>query len=476
MPIREKENAKIWQLDASNKQSTKQADDESDYDLENGTAGLSTGLLNNRFAAIAATPTKPKIGDRPPNRSPKPNPRTPGRTVLPSPKAQLLPVHTRPTPGPHRVPVGQTTAYPIPAIRKEPAKKITFSTKKDNASKTAFRKGKLQDATFTLSKESDKIEPDRSKMYARLEEIGVRFGSFVRPPQYLKDRTLLIWGDEKQVAQTIVELKHWASLADGDVRGARETILAQVSRDKFGRTGELAQKRERDLDRKLKNAAAMQEFQKDPADGQQFEYQGYFLWPSDEVNPEDLLGSNCEAFDPIRTYMHSHIVWEPQLSCFKILSDSELAVQDAIKRVEGTMREYAARSSTTYAFNVVHFPEASSMLQDVKTLSGSPLSGSTKASMIPVLTGEALIGDALTTFRTEREELVAGNKRKMQRTLSKIIGRLPPFRGRLRMRVYFGIFTLDTIQWPGGAPTIPYSKFASSVINPATSTGTVVRE
>ena len=62
------------------------------------------------------------------------------------------------------------------------------------------------------------------------------------------------------------------------------------------------------------------------------------------------------------------------------------------------MREYAARSSTTYAFNVVRFPEASSMLQDVKTLSGSPLSGSTKASMIPVLTGEALIGDALMTF------------------------------------------------------------------------------
>lgn len=501
MNIYEKENAKEWQLDTSNKQKTGPASDESDSDVENSNAAPPAGLSQNRFAPIAAAPLNPRTDRGSVNRSPK---RAPRANIKPVNQTSKAPPPTRPTT--HR-PAKPTTTLPtkelhrgtprhtntsqrLPAnpaahtsltnrtepVNPQATSKITFTTKKDNASKAAFRKGKAPDETFALPTICEKIEPNRSKMYARLEEIGVRFNSFVRPPQSLKDRILLIWGDEKHVAETISELKHWAALADKDAPGALETILTKPSRNKFSRTGELVERQERLLDQRLKLAAEMQAYQKEPIDGQRFEFQGYFLWPADEVKPEDLLGSNCEAFDPIRTYNRSHIVWEPHLSCFKILSNSEPAVQNAIERIEGTMREYAARSSTTYAFNVAHFPKGSSMREEVKALPGPPLSNSHKSSMIPVLTGRALVGDTLMTFTKERRELMASNKQQIQKALSKIIERLPRFRGRLRMRVHFGTFTLDTIRWPGGAPTIPYTEFKASITNTATTTGAVVRE
>ena len=313
-------------------------------------------------------------------------------------------------------------------------------------------------------------------MYARLEEIGVRFGSFIRPPQHLRDRTLLIWGDEKQVVETINELKHWASLTNQIVRGARETTLEKSSRYKFGKTGERHDERERELNEKIRQEAKTQAFQKDPADGEVFEFQGYFLWPANEVEPKDLLGANCEAFDPIRTWTKSHIVWESQISCFKILSASESAVQNAIQRIEGTFKEYAARSSTTYAFNLVHFPDASGMCEEVKTVPGPSLVASNKPSKIPVLNGNPLAGRALAAFKTTRESLVSSGNRKMQRSLSKILGRLPSFRGQLRMRVYLGTFALETMRWPGGAPTIPYTEFMDNVTDTGTADGTVIRE
>ena len=487
MKIYEKENAKEWQLKTSNEQPRESADGHSDSDLESSVAGPSAGLVNNRFAPIANAPLHPRSNDRLANQSSKPIPRAAARPAHQPRTARVRPTTHRPanpsknrsireppkatvqpTKGLQRLPPGQVPHRPEPS-------KINFTSKKDNASKAAYRHGKPQNETFTFNTPCAKIELNRAKMYARLEEIGVRFGSFIRPPQFLRDRTLLIWGNAKQVAETITELKHWASSCEEEVRGTREAMLAKAGHDKFGKVGELIEKQERELYRKLKRVADMQSYQKDPVDGQHFQYQGYFLWPAKEVKPENLLGPNCEAFDPIRTYNHSHIVWVSQLSCFKILSNSEAAVQDAIRRIEGTMREFAARSSTTYAFNVVCLPEASSMHEDVKMLPG-PLNGSTQASMIPILTGRCLSGNALTAFTTEREELLQDNKRKIQNSLGKMMERMPYFRGRLRMRVHFGTFTLDTIRWPGGAPTIPFTEFVASITNTANLTGVVTRE
>lgn len=345
---------------------------------------------------------------------------------------------------------------------------VTLPRNEDNAAKGAFRKGRVHDAIFVLSKTCEKIEPDRIRMYGRLEEIGVRFETFIRPPQFLEDRTLLLWGNEPHISQTIAELEEWVSTSENDMYGPRETIQIKSNPKNFARTGLLQGKREEQLDKRLREQAKMLKFQKDPQDGKAFAFQGCFLWPIEEVRPQDLLGPSCEAYDPIRTYNHSHILFEPSLSAFKILSNKEAAVQNALQRIEGTMREYVARSGKIYSSHMVQLPKASKAMKEIKMVAGV-------GGKMPLLTGGPLTSTEIKDFVEEKKILDSSNQKNMRHALRKIIVRLPFYRGQVRMRVVFGTFTLSTFRWPGGAVTEPFSDFIRDVDSTSTK-GTLVRE
>jgi hypothetical protein len=376
---------------------------------------------------------------------------------------------------PHPLPKRPIVAPDI-IPRQGPAKSryptgVKLVRKEDNAAKGAFRRGKPHDALFTLNKTCEKIEPDRTKMYNRLEEIGVRFNSFIRPPQFLADRILLLWGDEEQTAQTIAELKEWVKSSDDDddsFHGPREKMQLKLKNEKFARIGYNQNKKAEQLDKKIREEARMHKFQKNPEDGQEFAFQGCFLWPVDEVRPEELLGPSCEAFDPIRTYNHSHIVFEATLSGFKILSNKEAAVQNALQRIEGTMREFVARSGKIYSSHMVQLPRASNMLKEVKVLPGS-------TGKVPVLTGASLISQEVHKYIRQKDAIESENRKRMRHALCRVIERLPLYRGQVRMRVLFGTMTLSMFRWPEGATTVPFSDFIRN-IDVTSTKGALIRE
>ena len=72
--------------------------------------------------------------------------------------------------------------------------KFSLGYTKDNTARAAYRKRLPHCDTFSLDQDCDKIFPLPRKMYDYFEELGVRNGSFIRPPQHAKDRELLIWG------------------------------------------------------------------------------------------------------------------------------------------------------------------------------------------------------------------------------------------------------------------------------------------
>ena len=72
--------------------------------------------------------------------------------------------------------------------------KFSLGFNKDNTARAAYRKRLPHTDTFSLDQDCDKIFPLARKMYDYFEELGVRYGSFIRPPQHAKDRDLLIWG------------------------------------------------------------------------------------------------------------------------------------------------------------------------------------------------------------------------------------------------------------------------------------------
>jgi len=489
----EKENAKEWQMDLGDTPKQSPAPNhKADAELEGG----------GWTQVVSSTPVPPRRFEASSSKAPTPDARIPNPSASKPHLAKVSGVPTRGPPnqsataatpsttnakgssgkGSHSIAITPHTQPKRPivapkAILREGQVKSRYPTgvklvrKEDNAAKGAFRKGKPHDALFTLNKTCEKIEPDRTKMYNRLEEIGVRFNSFIRPPQFLADRTLLLWGDEEQATQTIAELKEWVKSSDdddGSVHGPRETMQLKLKDERFARIGYNQNKKAEQLDKKLREEAKMHKFQKNPEDGHEFAFQGCFLWPVDEVRPEELLGPSCEAFDPIRTYNHSHIVFEATLSGFKILSSKEAAVQNALQRIEGTMREFVARSGRIYSSHMVQLPRSSNMLKDVMVVPGS-------AGKVPVLTGASLVNQEVHKYIRQRDEIDSENRKRMRHALRRVIERLPLYRGQVRMRVLFGTMTLSMFRWPEGATTVPFSDFIRN-IDVTSTKGSLIRE
>ena len=403
-----------------------------------------------------------------PSSRPLPRPSTNPILTLP-PKNALLGSPARA--GPPPATPSHLSRLPPPPVSMSPAQparpRVTFTTKSDNPAKAAFRAHHPHTGTFLLTKSCHLIEPDRPKMYAIMEEMGVRLGSFIRPPQHLRDQTLLLWGDDAQVAATKEELEIWIRQS-ATVRSSQRGPL-------FAKAGALSEDKARQIDKSIKREMERQGFQKAPPPNRTFDCTGYFLWPVDEIRPEELLGPNYEAFDQIRMVHAAYIVFDGQYSCFKIMSDNMDGVKDALMRIQGTMKEYVARSSQDIVLHVIEPPSSADMRKDIKTAEG--LCGPNfEGARIPLLTGAKLTQDEHTTWERQRRKMMEEQFEKTRAAIWKGLSRLRYYRGRIRMRVLLGTFALTTFRrLPEGVSSIPFDKFLGDMSMSATK-GRMIKE
>ena len=438
----EKQNAKLWQQ--SNPYASLQADEDSDSSDED--------------YGVSPRPSGPKEAT--------------------APAANAVPLPGLPSLSTKLTARGKQPRIVSPANRPSRTMKplrVTLFDKKDNAAKAAYRQGQPPTKTFKLSKPSYQIEVDRRKLYNLLEEMGVRLGSFIRPPQNISDRDLLLWGGEKETANTWRELKDWVLKSEDPSSYNRDSGNSLKGKEKFIKEWSTLSPKHEAENKKLKREARLFKYQQHPTAGVSFQYTGYFLWPSDEVHAQELLGQSCEAFDSIRMHCRAHIVFESQLSLFKILSDDQAAIQSALKRIEGTMREFVARNSKSISRYLIDPPTSAVMQKEIKMLEGPPLAQLGSATMLPILTGGTLALDELKVWFKDSEELAAWNNYQMQRALHRSMARLPYYRGRVQMRVLLGTFALTVFRWSKDTKSISFEKFRDDMAL-SNSKGTLIRK
>lgn len=347
---------------------------------------------------------------------------------------------------PHGQPPGQRRANPP----------VNLNYNRDNLARAAFRKRLDPTGRFTLPKDCPEIEANQKRMYDVFDEIGVRLGSFIRPPQHVKDRELLLWGDVRQVENTKAELQRFVDRQVGFPR-------KPMAKDKFARESSIIGDKYHQLTKKMAKEAMISEFQQVPAEGRVFPHMGTFLWPVNEVRPEDILGSSLEAFDPIRFQYHCHIVFDTKLSSFRIFSDKEDSVQKTMERIVGTMREYVAKSARPEMLILIEPPSSSAIRKDVKVLPVSHNSSKTNKSMVPVLTGSTLDSQGHNEWLKESTKLMLENHRRMELSLRKCIANLLHYRDLVRMRVQFGTFALKAFRWEEGAESTRLEEFMNNM-------------
>ena len=345
--------------------------------------------------------------------------------------------------------------------------RVNFNYKADNLARTSFRKRLNPTGKFMLPKDCPEIEPIQKRMYDMFEEMGVRLGSFIRPPQHVKDREILLWGNPSQIQTTRAELQRWL---DNRLLPRKST-----ARDKFAREMSSIGNQYHQLMKKMQKEAKILGFQQVPAKGRVFLYQGTLPWPVDEVRPEDILGPSLEAFDPIRFRYHCHIVFDSKLISFRIFTDKEDSVPNTLVRIEGTMTEYVAKCARPDMIFLVEPPSSSAIRKDIKILPSSLNQSKTETAMVPMLTGSTLDSKACNEWLDESKELTMRNSRHMERSLRKCIANLPHHRGLVRMRVLFGTFALSSFRWDKGADSAPFKEFMNNMTVAGTK-GVMIRE
>ncbi|KAL8697984.1 MAG: hypothetical protein Q9224_002064 [Gallowayella concinna] len=391
---------------------------------------------------------------------------------LPLPQAQetTKPYHPQSYPQLPDRKAFQQVGSKSPRKKGTPKQAITFATKRDNAAKAAFRNNEPPATTLDLGKAIKAIEPNVARISRTFDEIGVRLGSFIDPERSLNESKVRIWGNQKQVALSIAELTRWKSFA------RIEASSKPPTRTTFARGSSTISHQWAADERTAKRDAQRQRFQKTPAQGQQFKFNGYFLWPNDEIRATDLFGPSCEALDPLRLEFKVHILLDEARSVFRIYSNASVEViVEVIQRIENTLKEYVARDNRPLTLYFIDPPSINDYRNDVQMIPGPLVGSSQTPSKIPDCCGKKLEPFDVVDWELEAKESARKNRVRMYTAVERILERIPYYRGHLQMRVRYGTFALVKFQWPPGAPSVSLGKFETDVQSPGTR-GTLIRD
>lgn len=413
------------------------------------------GRVNNQKKKTPWRPSNPgfEAGATPSSKHPtkftiRPKARVPvqNQPQMPKSEPRLQPLQSSKALPSKQIPQsGMPFLSPQPLMR--PRQPFTLSRVNDNAARADFRAQKPHSDIFKLAHPFHVIESDKKKMYAMLEEIGVRFGSYVRPPQSATDRTLLLWGNCEQIAQTARELDQ---IVTEQTRHVHKPKFVQES---FPKVSLLSEEQAFFFDRQLQHEAMKQKYQKSPDNSLRFLYTGLFLWPRDEIEPKELLGPSFEAFDQLRILYDSYIVFDDQLSAFKILTDRPGAVEEVSTRIEGIMKEFVARNAREIRVNAVEIPDANLMRKEV-TINTEALEESASNPTKVYRSVPSMVGGRWSKAQQKQWDSAVNLAREQQLSrwgllIEATLRRLRFYRCRIQMRVLLGAFALTTFRrWP----------------------------
>lgn len=386
-------------------------------------------------------------------------------TKVPNPPP-ACPPKPRPQPG-NRKAVQKSGSKNPP----RPRQTITLFAKQDNAAKIAFRNNKPPDRIIDMGKPLKELEPDVGSLSRTFEQIGVRVGSFILPQRSLGESKLQIWGNQKQVDLSVTELKAWRYQVSIRAVSKEKTLVRAFAGHKSFSGSHYA------VDERIaQRDAKRQQYQKAPQQGQQFKYNGYFLWPNDEIRATDLFGPSCEALDPLRMEYKVHITLDEARSVFKVYSNSSLdKIYEVIQRIENTIKEFVARDDRPLVLYLVEPSSTIDYRAGVRMIPGPLLGPSRTPSRIPESCGDKLDPIDIVDWELEAEKSALRNQIRMSTAIEKVLERIPYFRGHLRMRAQFGTFALIKFQWPPGVPSVTPTKFETDVQSTGTK-GTLIRE
>ena len=171
-----------------------------------------------------------------------------------------------------------------------------------------------------------------------------------------------------------------------------------------------------------------------------------------------ILGQNLEAFDQIKVDCSCHIVFEKEMSAFKVLSNNISGLEEAMRRIRVAFCEMASRNSKPRRLHLVEPPTPEALRKEVK-LEGqhdSPhwaqLVGNRLKipGVVPIAAGPKPAPEDMVVWEGDRQELSFANQQSLKHSILKVLADLRFYRGHIQMRVHFGTPVLLAYKKPVG--------------------------
>lgn len=188
-----------------------------------------------------------------------------------------------------------------------------------------------------------------------------------------------------------------------------------------------------------KREVARNKYRRYPHPSQAFGAIGTFHWPVNEWRPDEILGANFEALDPIRMDCSCYVVFVPEKAAFQVMGKAD-DVKTGLSRLRKTCFQIAAHQIAPIRLYLLHWALDDEVPSHVvlkpynrtATMSGPP-SKETITPSTPMGMGTAFDESRLLSQTSQSE-------RQMYAQLLKVLPNLHYYRASIQMRIRWGTF------------------------------------
>ncbi|MCJ1243698.1 hypothetical protein MMC30_000895 [Trapelia coarctata] len=326
-------------------------------------------------------------------------------------------------------------------------------------------------------KASARSAVSESDPFEALRRIGHRTRTFIRIP-HVKDLVNMNAFHLEAAKRELTTL-------------VRQTQTRQPGRARNGSSSQrtmptvhpVSERAKRDMMLKFEARTRLELYRQEPESVDDFLFTGMFLWPVNDIHPDQIFGTSHATLDDLRTFHSVFITYDRQSSIFKILTndiDGNGKVEEVITKLRVAFCEYAASKCVPLEIYLVSPPESKDAKANVRMIDSDlrlkagfipPSDPTTALRGVPKsaeLAGADLPGEEKSKWNVQAAKTIARNERLTERALLKTLQRAVYLRGRIQMRAHFGLFVFNKYVLMNDARGIPTAEFIHNIRDPKT--------
>ncbi|CAZ81357.1 unnamed protein product [Tuber melanosporum] len=285
-----------------------------------------------------------------------------------------------------------------------------------------------------------------------LAYIAIKTNTHLSVPESSDDPRIGIWGTKEQVEAA----KHDLNALMQHIMHELETETRRAGGNWEKVKAAPSERKQKWLDRQTHDTMLRKRYRQQPPTDKPLPFNGVFVWPTKEIDPQQPLGTSFEALDDLRYENRVYITMSRAEGIFHVAGEEEALVNAALERMFGVFCEVAGRNRKPNRKMLVHPPSPNPRGATVKLITEHGFKDRQvtikrlKTNLGPMVRLSAIPPKAewLEMWKTKRAKLERANYIYLKKVVQQGLSDLLYYRGHSTMKVHFGSMMLFSYKAP----------------------------